>query len=76
MNFTLDGGEYGDSAMGMDLGMMGARADTGRIRAVVKKDVKPHTLLYYLFFFLPSHYWDRYSDDMSCCRMYAWHDVT
>ena len=44
MSFTTEGGEYGDSAMGVDLGMMGARADTGRVRAITKKEVRRITL--------------------------------
>jgi U4/U6 small nuclear ribonucleoprotein PRP31 len=44
MTFTLDGGEYGDSAMGMDQGMVGSK-DSGRLRAPVAKESKiPHKL--------------------------------
>lgn len=37
MAVTTDAGEYGDSAMGMDLGMIGSK-DTGRLRAPVRKE--------------------------------------
>lgn len=39
MTFTAEGGEYGDSAMGMDRGMVGSK-DTGRIRAPQMKESK------------------------------------
>jgi len=39
MGMSLDGGEYGDSAMGMDQGMVGSK-DTGRMRAPVAKESK------------------------------------
>jgi len=39
MSITLDGGEYGDSAMGMDHGMVGSK-DSGRLRAPVVKESK------------------------------------
>lgn len=39
MTFTVDGGEYGDSAMGNDHGMVGSK-DSGRLRAPVAKESK------------------------------------
>jgi U4/U6 small nuclear ribonucleoprotein PRP31 len=39
MNFSMTEGEYGDSAMGLDKGMIGGM-DTGRIRAPQKKVAK------------------------------------
>ena len=39
MSFSLNDGEYGDSAMGVDKGMVGSK-DTGRIRAPQKKENK------------------------------------
>lgn len=39
MSFTIDGGEYGDSAMGRDMGMIGSK-DTGRVRAAQAKESK------------------------------------
>ena len=39
MSFSLNDGEYGDSAMGVDRGMVGSK-DTGRIRAPQKKENK------------------------------------
>lgn len=39
MTFTIDGGEYGDSAMGNDQGMVGSK-DSGRLRAPVVKESK------------------------------------
>jgi U4/U6 small nuclear ribonucleoprotein PRP31 len=37
LSFTVDAGEYGDSAMGFDVGMVG-RKDTGKLRGAVKKE--------------------------------------
>jgi Prp31 C terminal domain len=39
ISFSLNEGEYGDSAMGVDKGMIGSK-DTGRIRAPSKKENK------------------------------------
>lgn len=39
ITFSTDVGEYGDSAMGVDVGMVGHK-DTGKVRAVQKKEVK------------------------------------
>lgn len=39
MSFSTTGGEYSDSAMGWDLGMVGSK-DTGKIRAIARKDNK------------------------------------
>ena len=39
MSFSLNDGEYGDSAMGVDKGMVGSK-DSGRIRAPQKKENK------------------------------------
>lgn len=41
VSFTLDGGEYGDSAMGFDTGLSGIK-DTGKLRApqVKKKEIQ------------------------------------
>ena len=39
MSFSTTGGEYSDSAMGWDLGMVGSK-DTGKIRAIAQKDNK------------------------------------
>ncbi|KAJ1432983.1 hypothetical protein B484DRAFT_447461 [Ochromonadaceae sp. CCMP2298] len=39
MSFTLDGGEYGDSAMGVDQGMVGSK-DSGRVRGVQAQESK------------------------------------
>lgn len=39
MGFTTDAGEYGDSAMGMDRGMVGSK-DSGRLRAPQVKESK------------------------------------
>ena len=39
MSFNpADSGEYGDSAMGFDQGMVGSK-DTGKVRMTVKKEV-------------------------------------
>ncbi len=40
MVFSADGGEYGDSAMGFDNGMVGAREGTGKVRAAQAKESK------------------------------------
>ena len=37
MNFKIDEGEYGDSAMGVDLGMLSSSASTGKLRAPQEK---------------------------------------
>ena len=39
LQFAPDVGEYGDSAMGLDSGMVGTR-ETGNVRAVQKKESK------------------------------------
>ena len=39
MSFSTSGGEYSDSAMGWDLGMVGSK-DTGKVRATQRKDNK------------------------------------
>ena len=39
MSFSTSGGEYSDSAMGWDLGMVGSK-DSGKIRATTRKDNK------------------------------------
>lgn len=39
VRFSVEDGEYGDSAMGNSLGMVGSK-DTGRIRGVQRKEVK------------------------------------
>jgi U4/U6 small nuclear ribonucleoprotein PRP31 len=38
LSFSMNEGEYGDSAMGLDMGMIGHK-DSGKIRATVKKEV-------------------------------------
>jgi RNA processing factor Prp31 len=40
MTMTLDTGEYGDSAMGFDQGMVNVNQDTGRVRAAKKVQSK------------------------------------
>lgn len=39
ISFTIEGGEYGDSAMGVDAGMVGHK-DTGKVRVTQKKEMK------------------------------------
>jgi U4/U6 small nuclear ribonucleoprotein PRP31 len=39
MNFKVDEGEYGDSAMGVDLGMLSSAAGSGKLRAPQEKKI-------------------------------------
>mmetsp|Transcript_23042 Transcript_23042/g.33729 ORF Transcript_23042/g.33729 Transcript_23042/m.33729 type:complete len:503 (-) Transcript_23042:104-1612(-) len=40
INFTTNDGEYGDSAMGVDMGMLSSKGASGKLRAPQKKEVK------------------------------------
>jgi U4/U6 small nuclear ribonucleoprotein PRP31 len=40
INFTTNDGEYGDSAMGVDVGMLSSKGQTGKIRAPQRKEVR------------------------------------
>lgn len=40
MNFTTQEGEYGDSAMGFDMGMLSSTSESGKLRAPKRKDIK------------------------------------
>jgi U4/U6 small nuclear ribonucleoprotein PRP31 len=40
MNFSANEGEYGDSAMGFDMGMLSSTAESGKLRAPRKKEIR------------------------------------
>ena len=40
MAFGKSDGEYGDSTMGLTLGMLGAKSGSGKLRATRKKETK------------------------------------
>mmetsp|Transcript_8881 Transcript_8881/g.16648 ORF Transcript_8881/g.16648 Transcript_8881/m.16648 type:complete len:519 (-) Transcript_8881:1611-3167(-) len=42
MNFKIDEGEYGDSAMGVDMGMLSSAAGSGKLRAPQEKKIANH----------------------------------